>query len=94
MEEQAGNQNGTLAAKVTTTPVVTTTSAPFVTSPLPDDDNVRSVKKDMAVPIPGIDSDHRNSGKKDLDMTSEEMTGGVKARKGVKEARVAGRKAR
>lgn len=57
---------------------------------LPVDDNVRSVKKDMAVPVPGT-GDHRNSGKKDLDMTSEE-SGSVKPRKGVGSPRVSGRK--
>ena len=35
-----------------------------------------SVKKDMAVPSPG-DDDHRNSAKKDLDMTSEDSGPGM-----------------
>ena len=40
------------------------------------DDNVLSVKKDMAVPSPG-DDDHRNSAKKDLDMTSQDSGPGM-----------------
>jgi len=94
-------QNDTLLA-TTGPPAVTdavtnpVTSVTVVTTTLlsPSDDNVRSVKKDMAVPIPGIAADgtHRNSGKKDLDMTTEEMTGGVKPRKGVEESRISGRK--
>ena len=57
--------------------------------PMPVDDNVRSVKKSMAVPVP----EHRGSGKKDLDMTSQDSSGFVKARKGVgSSARVSGRK--
>ena len=48
--------------------------------PMPADDNVRSVKKSMAVPVP----EHRGSGKKDLDMTSQDSSGSVvKAKKGV-----------